>query len=74
MYVPSLRLVSLRVLTITARTTCPFFTAPSGEASLTEAVMMSPSPAREPVSPPTGKIIAIRLAPELSATSSIDLI
>jgi hypothetical protein len=35
---------------------------------------MSPSPAFRPVEPPRGRIICSLRAPELSATSSIDLI
>src|SRR5579862_8233565 len=35
---------------------------------------MSPSPAFSPVEPPSGRIICSLRAPELSATSSIDLI
>src|SRR5262249_25248576 len=59
---------------MTALTTWPFLTVPSGAASFTEAVITSPRPAREPASPPTGNIMDMRLAPELSATSSMDLI
>src|SRR5262245_8201218 len=73
-YVPSLRRVSLRVRTMTHFTTEPFFTLLSGLASLTEAVMMSPSPAFRPVEPPSGKMHASRFAPELSATSRMVLI
>src|SRR6266481_7882203 len=74
MYVPSRRRCSLRVRTITAFTTLPFCTCPSGAASFTLAVITSPSPARNPVEPPSGRIICSLRAPELSATSSIDLI
>src|SRR5260221_5809813 len=59
---------------MTAFTTVPFFACPSGAASFTAAVMMSPSPAFNPVEPPSGRIICSLRAPELSATSSIDLI
>src|SRR6266478_1339813 len=59
---------------MTAFTTLPFCTCPSGAASLTLAVITSPSPARNPVEPPSGRIICSLRAPELSATSSIDLI
>src|SRR5574337_65900 len=59
---------------MTAFTTLPFCTCPSGEASLTLAVMTSPSPARRPVAPPSGRIIWSLRAPELSATSSMVLI
>src|SRR5438045_9689313 len=57
--------------TITQRTTFPFLIAESGAASFTEAVTMSPRPARNPRSPPRGRIQASRRAPLLSATSSI---
>src|SRR6204780_5114093 len=70
MYVPSLRRCSLRVRTTTAFTTVPFFTALSGAASFTAAVITSPSPARLPASPPSGKIQVIWRAPELSAPVS----
>src|ERR1022692_4165789 len=59
---------------MTAFTTVPFFAVPSGEASFTEAVMMSPRPATRPVEPPSGRIICSLRAPELSATSSMLLI
>src|SRR5580700_5221056 len=74
MYVPSRRRCSLRVRTITAFTTLPFCTCPSGAASLTAAVTMSPRPAFRPVEPPSGRIICSLRAPELSATSSMLLI
>src|SRR5437016_11798078 len=74
MYVPSRRRCSLRVRTITAFTTLPFWTCPSGAASFTLAVITSPRPARNPVEPPSGRIICSLRAPELSATSSIVLI
>src|SRR5690349_2390529 len=48
MYEPSRRRYSLTVRTTTALTTAPFFTVPSGDASLTEAVMTSPRPAYWP--------------------------
>src|SRR5580658_4316258 len=73
-YVPSRRRCSLRVRTITAFTTLPFCTCPSGAASLTAAVTMSPRPAFRPVEPPSGRIICSLRAPELSATSSMLLI
>src|ERR1700676_642272 len=57
--------------TITQRTTLPFLIAESGAASFTLAVMMSPKPARNPRSPPRGKIHCSRRAPLLSATSRI---
>src|SRR5271157_2677732 len=59
---------------MTAFTTLPFFTWPSGEASFTAAVTISPRPAFLPLSPPRGRIIWSLRAPELSATSSMDLI
>src|SRR5579864_2102505 len=59
---------------MTAFTTLPFCTWPSGADSFTAAVIMSPSPAFNPVEPPSGRIICSLRAPELSATSSIDLI
>src|SRR5437867_13097860 len=60
--------------TITQRTTFPFLIAESGAASLTEAVTTSPRPARNPRSPPRGRIQASRRAPLLSATCKIVLI
>src|SRR6185436_15588182 len=68
-YVPSARRTSLRVRTITASWTVPFFIVPSGEASLTVTLMRSPRLAIFPVEPPIGMIISTRRAPELSATS-----
>src|SRR5947209_8566182 len=73
-YVPSRRRCSFRVRTITALTTFPFCTCPSGAASFTLAVTTSPRPARSPVEPPSGRIICSLRAPELSATSSMLLI
>src|SRR5580658_7428271 len=73
-YVPSRLRCSLRVRTITAFTTLPFCTCPSGAASFTAAVIMSPRPAFSPVEPPSGRIICSLRAPELSATSSMLLI
>src|SRR5260370_9032907 len=69
-----MRRCSLRVRTTPALTTVPFLVCPSGEASLTAAVITSPRWARRPVPPPRGRIICSLRAPELSATSSIDLI
>src|ERR1019366_4233836 len=71
MYVPSLRRVSLRMRTITQRTTLPFLIAESGAASFTAAVTTSPSPARRPRSPPRGNMQDSLRAPLLSATSRI---
>src|SRR6266480_6552756 len=42
-YEPSLRRIGWRVRTTTASTTSPFFTAPSGAASLMWALIMSPT-------------------------------
>src|SRR5207248_3878131 len=42
-YEPSLRRMGLRVRTTTASTTSPFFTVPSGAASLMWALIMSPT-------------------------------
>ena len=54
---------------MTARTTSPFLIVPSGVASLTEAVITSPSPPYRPAEPPRIWMQAILRAPELSATS-----
>src|ERR1700761_5231844 len=59
---------------MTALTTLPFLTVPSGEASLTAAVTTSPRPAFLPRPPPRGRITCSLRAPELSATSRIVLI
>src|SRR6266850_3643218 len=59
---------------MTQRTTFPFLIAESGAASFTDAVTMSPRPARSPKSPPRGRIHASRRAPLLSATSRMVLI
>src|SRR5215467_4687759 len=59
---------------MTAFPTSPFLTVPSGAASFTDAVTMSPSRAYRPVDPPMGLMIAILRAPELSATSRIERI
>src|ERR1700730_1338561 len=59
---------------MTALTTLPFCTWPSGAASFTAAVIMSPKPAFNPVDPPSGRIICSLRAGELSATSSMLLI
>ncbi len=45
MYEPSFRPTSLTVRTTTARATSPFFTVPSGTASFTATITMSPSEA-----------------------------
>src|SRR5262245_49363743 len=59
---------------MTALTTWPFLTLPSGDASLTFAVMTSPSSAYCPCDPPRRWMQEIFFAPELSATSRIVLI
>src|SRR3954466_5921791 len=74
MYVPSLRRVSFAARTSTHFTTVPFLAVPSGEASFTEAVKMSPRCAVSPTPPPSGRMTCSLRAPELSATSNIDLI
>src|ERR1700679_3122841 len=60
--------------TITQRTTLPFLIAESGAASFTAAVTTSPRPARNPRSPPRGRMHESLRAPLLSATSRIVLI
>src|SRR5450631_945196 len=59
---------------MTALTTLPFLTVPSGDASLTAAVTTSPRPAFLPSPPPSGRITCSLRAPELSATSRMVLI
>src|ERR1700757_2055424 len=59
---------------MTALTTLPFLTVPSGAASLTAAVTTSPRLAFLPRPPPRGRITCSLRAPELSATSRIVLI
>src|SRR5215472_4946561 len=56
--------------TITHFTTLPSLIWLSGVASFTDAVTMSPNPAFNPASPPTGKMHMSLRAPELSATVS----
>src|SRR5690349_20056069 len=68
---PSGRLMSLAVRTITALWTSPFFTRPRGAASLTETTMMSPTPAKRRLEPPSTLMHWTRLAPLLSATSRL---
>jgi hypothetical protein len=48
----------------------PFFAVPSGDASLTVTLILSPSLAILLVDPPIGMIITTRFAPELSATAN----
>jgi hypothetical protein len=57
---------------MTALTTAPFLTVPSGDASLTDAVMTSPRLAYWPaVEPPIILMQKIFFAPVLSATCRI---
>src|SRR5437762_3783805 len=72
MYDPSRRRTSLTVRTTTARATSPFFTVPSGAASLTATITVSPSEAYRLLAPPMTRMHWTFLAPELSATSSIE--
>src|SRR5215218_1763414 len=72
MYDPSSRRVSFLVRTTTARTTSPFFTAPPGMASLTEATTTSPTPALRLLLPPSTRIHRRLRAPVLSATLILD--
>src|SRR5687768_16369946 len=71
---PSGRRTSLRVRTITARCTSPFFTRARGWASLTETTITSPTPATRRFEPPSTLMHWTRLAPLLSATSRLDCI
>src|SRR5262245_2724121 len=59
---------------MTAFTTCPFLIWPSGLASFTFAVMMSPMRPYRPAEPPRRLMQEIFRAPELSATSRMDRI
>src|SRR6266849_890599 len=72
MYDPSRRRTSLTVRTTTARATSPFFTVPSGVASLMATMTVSPSEAYRLLAPPITRMHWTFLAPELSATSSIE--
>src|SRR5262245_16249253 len=72
MYDPSRRRPSLTVRTTTARATSPFFTVPSGVASLMATMTVSPSEAYRLLAPPITRMHCTFLAPELSATSSIE--
>src|SRR5712664_2562737 len=72
MYDPSRRRTSLTVRTTTARATSPFFTVPSGTASLMATMTVSPSEAYRLLAPPITRMHWTFLAPELSATSSIE--
>src|SRR5687768_8095391 len=71
---PSGRWMSLAVRTITALWTSPFLTRPRGAASLTETTMMSPTPAKRRLEPPSTLMHWTRFAPLLSATSRLDCI
>src|SRR5690606_15581968 len=71
---PSGRRTSLRVRTITARCTSPFFTRARGCASLTETTITSPTPAVRRLEPPSTLMHWTRFAPLLSATSRFDCI
>src|SRR6185312_1432467 len=68
---PSGRRISLRMRTITALMTSPFFTRPRGIASLTETTMVSPIVAYLRFDPPSTLMHITRRAPELSATSRL---
>src|SRR5262245_43859417 len=68
---PSGRRISLAVRTTTARATSPFFTEPSGVASLMATMIVSPIVAYFLFDPPMTRMHCTFLAPELSATSSI---
>src|SRR5258708_3956450 len=70
-YEPSLRRMICRVRTTTASTTSPFFTVPSGAASLIWTLMTSPMPAYVWFLPNTPIFQAI-FAPVLSATSKLE--
>src|SRR5919204_2223971 len=72
MYEPSLRRTSFTVRTTTARATSPFFTVPSGAASFTATMTVSPSEAYRLLAPPITRMHWTFLAPELSATSSME--
>src|SRR5215207_8248577 len=66
--------MSLAVRTMTAFSTSPFWTLPRGAASLTETTMMSPTPAKRRLDPPSTLMHWTRFAPLLSATSRLDCI
>src|SRR3954453_11535986 len=67
---PSARRTLVRVRTMTALWTSPFFTRPRGIASLTETTMTSPIEAYLRFEPPSTFTHITLRAPELSATSS----
>src|SRR6266850_8470799 len=68
---PSARLMSLRMRTITAFITSPFFTRPRGIASFTDTTITSPMVAYRFLEPPSTLMHMTRRAPELSATSRL---
>src|SRR5437867_10517647 len=72
MYEPSRRRTSMTVSTTTARPTSPSLTVPSGAASLIATMTVSPSEAYRLLAPPITRMHWTFLAPELSATSSIE--
>src|SRR5690606_23011768 len=72
MYEPSLRRTSLRVRTTTAFATSPFFTVPSGRASLTATITVSPMRAYRRLLPPSTRMTSAFLAPLLAAIRTID--
>src|SRR6476661_4561480 len=71
---PSARWMSFAVRTMTALWTSPFFTRPRGAASFTDTTMMSPTPAKRRLEPPSTLMHWTRFAPLLSATSRFDCI
>jgi hypothetical protein len=62
----------LVVRTTTACETCPFFTVPDGEASLTETTILSPKEAYRLFVPPNTLMAKTSFAPVLSATCNLD--
>src|SRR4051794_12098504 len=68
---PSGRRTLVRVRTMTALCTSPFFTRPRGIASLTETTITSPIEANLRLEPPSTLTHITLRAPELSATSSL---
>src|SRR3954469_22267905 len=74
MKLPSGRPTSRLVRTITALATSPFFTLELGSASRMDTTMTSPIEAYFRFDPPSTLMQNTFLAPELSATSSTDVI
>src|SRR5688500_20100478 len=66
--------MSFAVRTMTALWTSPFLTRPRGAASFTDTTMMSPTPAKRRLEPPSTLMHWTRFAPLLSATSRLDCI